>query len=80
MLINFRQEDFRRFRKVINEIMEDYHDCAESAIKMITIPTPCEGMAMFLSPVEIGILQRIVEEADSNLRANELIELLNGQA
>lgn len=77
MLINFRREEFRGFQKVINEIMEDFRDCMESAVKTITIPTPCEGLAMFLSPMEIGILQRIVEEADSNLRANELIALLN---
>ncbi|HRE50649.1 MAG TPA: hypothetical protein PK339_04455 [Flavitalea sp.] len=80
LMIHFRNEEFRSFRKVISEIMEDYCDCLESSVKTITIPTPCEGLSLFLSPSEVNVLHRIVEEADSNLCANELLCLFSRPA
>ncbi len=77
VLINFVKSEFQGFRKVIEEIVLDYDGLPESNFKSITIPTPCEGLLLYLSIKELRVLYSMNEEAETNLRANELLELFS---
>ncbi len=75
VLINFQRDEFNSFRRVVREIIEDYEGMELSGSKSITIPTPCEGLSLFLSPVEINVLHDVLEQADTNLSVTELMNL-----
>ena len=75
VLINFQRGEFCDFKKLIDELYEDYSEMPESPSKVISIPTPCEGLALFLSISELRVLHRIADEADSQLKTLELIHL-----
>jgi hypothetical protein len=71
VLINFYRDEFRKFCRVIAEIVESYEGIAQSTSKTITIPTPAEQLFLYLSGKEINILHAMIEEADNNLAVQD---------
>ena len=75
VLINFHRDEFNGFRRVVTEIIGDHEGMVLSASKSITIPTPCDGLSLYLSATEINILHAMIEEADTNLSVKDLMNL-----
>jgi len=79
MLLYFGRDEFERFKKIIDEIAHDFADVPDSVIKTITIPTPCEGLCLYLSLKELRALYHLSDEAKTQLQANDLISLFYAQ-
>lgn len=77
VLIHFHREDFKSFQRIVNDLAQDHEGMPNSEIKSILIPTPCEGLSLYLSLAELRALLNMVDEADSQLCANDLVSLFS---
>lgn len=75
VLIHFHRQDFKSFQRIVGDLAHDHEDVPDSAVKSILIPTPCEGLSLYLSLIELRTLLKMIDEADSQLCANDLIGL-----
>jgi hypothetical protein len=75
VLINFNYAELRSFHKEISELIEDYDGLPLSNTKSIWIPTPCDGLSLYLSITELRMLYTMLEEAEVNLCVKELMKL-----
>ena len=75
VLITFLKEEFGSFRKHINIVYERCREQEESQVKHIMIPTPCTGATFLLNSKEMNELYHMLEQADNEMRAEELMQL-----
>lgn len=73
LLINLHISDFIDFCQWIREYKTGPDE--NSTIKSIIIPTPCEGLKLFLSQRELKELQDMLDTADSEWRSQEMLRL-----
>lgn len=76
MLTLFR-EDFYGFHECINRIKEEHKDYADCPKKFIVVGTPCEGIKLLVSGIELCQLQGMLDEAETELQSQELLGLFN---
>lgn len=75
VMIDFDREEFRAFKTMINEASEQFAYVGERISKTVTIPTPSYKLSLFLSPLEINILAKMLEEADTNLQVKDMLNM-----
>lgn len=74
--ITFCKEEFFRFQQAISRVHAGLErGQADSPLKNITLPTPCDGINLLLSPRELSQLDHMLDMAETELRSQELIEL-----
>ena len=75
--ITLNETDYRAFCKIVNRKYEEaaYHFAEHS--KCITIQTPAEGICFLLTRAEAKRFTEILEEADTEAKAQSLISLFN---
>lgn len=79
VLINLYMPDFYDFLQWIREYRAAETCTADPGIKSIIMPTPCEGLKLFLSHRELKELHGMLETADSEWRSQEMIQLFNNR-
>ena len=51
----------------------------DPTFKSIIIPTPCEGLKLFLSHRELQELHNMLDAADSEWRSQQMLQLFNNK-
>lgn len=75
LLINLYTPDFCEFVQWIRDCPVDDYTAADPGIKSIIIPTPCEGLKLFLSQRELKEFHGMLDAADSEWRSQEMLQL-----
>lgn len=70
----FDRAGFQKFRQQVLKTHNSRQEGMNRNVKSILIPTPCEGLNLLLSVSELEILYKILEEADNEMKAQELIK------
>ena len=74
--ITFCKDEFLRFQQSMARVHAGLSAAAaDSPLKNITLPTPCEGINLLLSPRELNQLNHMLDMAETELRSQELIDL-----
>ena len=80
VLINLYTPDFYDFVQWIRDCCIEPPAHTDPTIKSIIIPTPCEGLKLFLSPRELKELHDMLDAADSEWRSQEMLRLFSRTA
>lgn len=75
VMLTFLPAAFDNFRKQIGKVYERRQVPANTVVKSIMIPTPCEGLTLLLNGQELEELYAMLEGADSEMRAEQLLQL-----
>lgn len=75
VLINLHLHDFHDLCDWIKTYRAEHVSTESSTIKSIIIPTPCDGLKLFLSPRELQELHDMLDTADSEYRSQEMLKL-----
>lgn len=59
----------------INRIRDEHKEYEHSTKKFIVVGTPCEGIKLLVSGVELCQLQTMLDEAETELQSQELLGL-----
>ncbi|HMR91494.1 MAG TPA: hypothetical protein PKC69_04245 [Chitinophagaceae bacterium] len=75
MVLTFGVEEFDAFRWWLRKIGEEQPEEQSHSLRCIMIPTPCEGMKLLLSRRELAEFLEMLDAADAELEALEMIKL-----
>jgi hypothetical protein len=75
VMISFEIEDFLYFSKKVMEIKQNHYPMEDIYLKTMMIPTPFEGLQLFLSQRELYELHEMLETADTEIRSEQLLKL-----
>lgn len=76
VFLHFSQESFPRFISMIQAAdAQHQHQQHSFTTKNITIPLPAEGAYLLFSRAELSDLCNMLEQADTEMRALQLLEL-----
>ena len=74
--ITFTKDEFYGFQQSMSRVFAGLlEEEVDSPLKNITLPTPCEGINLLLSPRELSHLNQMLDMAETELRSQELISL-----
>lgn len=72
-MLTLSEADFYLFYKQVkNKVFQSYSDINQDA-KIIMIGTPSQDVHLILTPIELMRLYKIMEEADSEIKVQELL-------
>jgi hypothetical protein len=74
-MATFSSKDFERFQRQINFIVEDHVPRDRKDAKDILLHTPYTGFSILLSENELMDLHHMVEQADNERKAGQLMKL-----
>jgi hypothetical protein len=77
LMLTVNMEGFGAFHWWLKKIKEEQHPSQIETLRCIVIPTPCEGIKLLLSMRELIEFDKMMEEADTELRSVEMIKLFN---
>lgn len=75
LLVTFCRPDFFKFVQWMGEENEKYADAELIHTRNIILPTPCEGMKMMMSRAELNDLHGMLDAAEAELSALEMMRL-----
>jgi hypothetical protein len=70
----FDRAGFKKFCRQVIKTNDSTQEVMNRSVKSILIPTPCKGLNLLLSVSELEVLYKILEEADNEMKAQELIK------
>ena len=76
-VISLDPPEFLNFCDWIAKVKSEQAPPPNPLLKTLMIPTPCEGLQLFLSSRELGELHEMLEIADTELKSSELLKLFN---
>lgn len=77
IMITLNECDFRAFCRIVKQKSEEADYAFAEHSKCISIQTPAEGVNFLLTKAEVNRFTEILEEADSEEKAQSLISLFN---
>jgi hypothetical protein len=75
VLVNLYTPDFTDFVQWIKDYRNDLQETADASVKSVIIPTPCDGLKLYLSQRELKELHEMLDTADSEWRSQEMMRL-----
>ncbi|MFT4022830.1 MAG: hypothetical protein QM664_03475 [Flavihumibacter sp.] len=75
IVLTLQERDYPAFVSWLKEIEEEHAGDELCTLKNIVLPTPCEGMRMMFSLVELRKLNAMLDEADSELQSRRMLNL-----
>jgi hypothetical protein len=75
VLLSFLKEEFDTFRQHILNAYNRKYPVIDAGIKHIFIPTSCKGLTVLLNTQELEDFHHMLEYADNEMKAQELIGL-----
>ena len=75
IMIVFYQEEFESFRKLVTDLYNQQQPAERKQLKHIVIPTPSDCVRLLLSRDDLADLHVMLEEADNEMKACQLLEL-----
>lgn len=67
--------DFQAFLGIVTYKKENYQPGKDPHVRTIVLPTPCSTVHLIFSDSELNDLHAMLQEADTEIKAQELIEL-----
>lgn len=77
LMLTMDENEFDSFRILVKTTLDEQSIEMKESVRCIVIPTPCEGIKLLLSRRELHLLDRMVEDADTELKSVCLLELFN---
>jgi len=75
MMIVFFPDEFNSFRRLVSGLQSEQPLEERRQLKHIVIPTPADSVRLLLSRDDLAELHEMLEEADSEIKARQLLEL-----
>jgi len=75
IMVVFYQEEFESFRKLVTDLYNQQPPAERKQLKHIVIPTPSDCVRLLLSREDLADLHVMLEEADNEMKARQLLEL-----
>ena len=75
LMIVFYPEEFESFRKLVKDLNSQQQPAERRRLKHIIIPTPSDCVRLLLSQDDLAELHSMLEEADNEIKARQLLEL-----
>jgi len=75
MMIVFHPDEFNSFRRLVSNLQSEQPPEERRQLKHIVIPTPADSVRLLLSRHDLAELHEMLEEADSEIKARQLLEL-----
>lgn len=77
LMLTVSSEGFGALQWWLNKTRSELQPGLKSTVRCIPIPTPCEGIRLLLSVRELDELQAMLDDADTEMRSTQLINLFN---
>lgn len=80
VLLTFHASEFNSFRYWLKAMEIDPQpapDAPASHAKSITVPTPCEGLKLLFSPLELCTFNHMLDAADTEIQSQAMMQLFN---
>jgi hypothetical protein len=75
IVATFRYEQFDQLRTYVGYVWESYQPLQNNNAKSVVLQTPCEGLHILLTERELNQLYLMLEHADNERTAKQLISL-----
>jgi len=75
IMVVFYPEEFNSFRRLVNDLHRQQPPEERRHLKHIVIPTPADSVRLLLSRNDLAALHEMLEEADTEIKACQLMEL-----
>ena len=77
IMLTLSAEGFEAFHWWLKKIKEEQPTSQKETLHCIVVPTPCEGVKLLLSLRELSEFDEMLEKADTEIRAIEMIKMFN---
>ncbi|RYY26411.1 MAG: hypothetical protein EOO04_10680 [Chitinophagaceae bacterium] len=77
VIINLALEDYASFYDTVLRLKETYPVSDNPYLKKISVTTPFAGLMLYLTEGELSELAVMLENADTELRSDELLKLFH---
>lgn len=74
-MLTLSPTDYEVFVKMVAQKKEDHVTVCDLNIRCVILPTPCSNIRSFLSEQELDTLNTMLQTADNEMKAQELISL-----
>lgn len=74
-MLTLSPSDYEVLVKMVNQKKEEHAPMHDPNIRCVVLPTPCSTIHSFLSERELHLLHGMLQEADNEIKAQELISL-----
>ena len=74
-MLTLSPTDYEVFVKMVAQKKEDHVSMCDLNIRCVILPTPCSNIHSFLSGRELDTLHTMLQTADNEMKAQELISL-----
>ena len=74
-MLTLSPTDYEVLVKVVAQKKDDHAPMHDPNIRCVVLPTPCSNIHSFLSERELFLLYDMLQEADNEIRTQELIGL-----
>lgn len=74
-MLTLQERDYPAFVSWLKEIEQEHIADADHLLKNIVLPTPCEGMRLMFSLVELRKLNAMLDEADTEWQSRQMLHL-----
>lgn len=75
LMLTVATDEFDSLRRLLKKILGEQGPVPKENLRQIVVPTPCERMKLLLSVRELRELDRMLEEADTELQSYGLLKL-----
>ncbi len=75
IMVVFHHEEFQSFRRLVTDLHAQQQPEERRQLKHIVIPTPSDNVRLLLSRNDLAGLHEMLEEADTEIKARQLLEL-----
>jgi hypothetical protein len=75
VIISMDETEFGYFCEWVARTKTEQTPMQDPFLKSLVIPTPCEGLKLFLSQRELNELNEMLETADNEWKSTELLKL-----
>lgn len=79
LMIRFAEKEFHSFRAFVREKKDAFSDTDNIDDKTILMHTPCEAISFLLSYRELSGLYAMLEEADTEMITQKMLQLFSDQ-
>ncbi len=77
IMIVFHPDEFESFRKMVTDLNNQQPPEERRNLKHIVIPTPSDCVRLLLSRNDLAELNTMLEEADNEIKALQMLELFS---
>ena len=77
LMLTINANEFESFHNFLKGLLSEQREAQYHTARCIFIPTPCEGLRLLLSRRELQSFDRMMEEADTELKSSCLIGMFS---